>query len=325
MEFSLRQECWERVRPFRISGYTWENAEVVVVEVAQDGFVGRGEAMGVHYLDETPATMCRQIEGIADRIRQGIDRRALQTLLPHGGARNALDCALWELEAKTTKRSIWQLTGVQPKILETVFTIGIEDTPAKMAKHATEAKAYSLLKIKLDGHEPLERMQAIRAARPDVRIVVDANQGWTFAQLQSLAPQFAELGVQMIEQPLPRGGDAALEGYRSPVPLCADESCLHVGELEAAARRYKMINIKLDKAGGLTHALELVAAARARGLGVMVGCMGGTAIALSPAFVIGCLSDFVDIDGELGLKRPRLPRLKYQGGLVQVFEPEVWG
>ena len=246
-------------------------------------------------------------------------------MLPPGGARNALDCALWDLEAKWSGLSIWELTGVVPKPVETVYTISLDVNPELMARHAASAVEYPLLKIKLDGTQPLERMQAVRAARPDARIVVDANQSWTMEQLKTLAPACAALGVQMIEQPLARGADVQLEHYRSPVPLCADESCLHIGELDAAARRYQMINIKLDKTGGLTPALELAGAARARGLGVMVGCMSGTSLAMAPAFVLACVCDFVDIDGPLLQKSDRMPGLEYRGGAVSVFGPEVWG
>jgi L-Ala-D/L-Glu epimerase len=325
MKLGLHTEQWKAITPFRITGRVWEAFESVVVELAEGAFAGRGEAMGVFYHDETAAGLAAQIEAVADRIRAGIDRAALQELLPPGGARNAIDCALWDLEAKSKGRTIWQLTGVEPRPIETVFTIGIEATAAQMAAKAAAATAHQLLKIKLDGNQPLERLRAIRAARPDVRIVVDANQGWTFDQLTGLAPAFADLGVQMIEQPLRRGEDAALEGYRSPVPLCADESCVHLGELEQAAQRYQMINIKLDKTGGLTHALELARAGRARGLGLMVGNMCGSSLALAPAVVVGCLCDLADLDGPLLQKWDRLPGLTYERGHVQPFGPEVWG
>ncbi len=190
---------------------------------------------------------------------------------------------------------------------------------------AAAAIGHQLLKIKLNNDRPLERLQAVRAARPDVRIVVDANQAWTFATLRALAPEFAALGVQLIEQPLARGEDAELEGYQSPVPLCADESCLHLGELTQAAERYQWINVKLDKTGGLTAALQLAYAARARGLGLMVGCMGGSSLAMAPAFVVGCLCDVVDIDGPLLQRSDRLPGLDYDGGRVSVFGPSLWG
>jgi L-Ala-D/L-Glu epimerase len=297
----------------------------VVVELQRDGVIGRGEGLGVYYLNETPTSIAAQVEAVAARVLAGADRQALQALLPAGGARNVLDCALWDLEAKASGRSIWELTSVEPRPLQTVYTIGIEATAERMAEHAAEAAAQPLLKVKLDGNQPLERIRAIRHARPDARIFVDANQGWSFEQLKTVAPAFADLGVEMIEQPLPRGGDAALEGYRSPVPLGADESCLHLGELDAAAKRYQMINIKLDKTGGLTHGLELARAARARGLGLMVGCMGGSSLAMAPSFVVGCLVDIVDIDGPLLLRRDRLPGMTYASGLVQPPARGVWG
>jgi L-Ala-D/L-Glu epimerase len=325
VKLSVHTESWAAARPFRITGREWNSFDSVVVELSEGGVTGRGEGLGVFYSGESAASIADEIEKVADRIVAGADRAALATLLPPGGARNALDCAMWDLQAKSSGRSIWALTGVEPKPLTTVFTIGIEATPELMARHAADAAAYPLLKVKLDGNQALERIRAIRAARPDARLVVDANQGWTFDQLKTFAPLFAELGVEMIEQPLPRGADAALEGYRSPVPLGADESCLHLGELDAAARRYQMINIKLDKTGGLSHALELAGAARQRGLGLMVGCMGGSSLAIAPAFVVGCLVDLVDIDGPLLLRRDRLPGMTYDRGRVEPPGREVWG
>jgi L-alanine-DL-glutamate epimerase-like enolase superfamily enzyme len=325
MRLSVHYESWAAITPFRITGHTFDAFESIVVEVEQDGAIGRGEALGVYYLDETVPGMTAQVEAIAGRIETGVDRATLQSLLPPGGARNAVDCALWDLEAKRSGRRIWELAGLEPRPLETVFTIGLEATPEAMAAKAAAAGGLRLLKVKLDGTQPLERMQAIRKARPDARLVVDANQGWTFEQLKVLAPAFADLGVQMIEQPLPRGGDAALEGYRAPLPLCADESCLHLGELGQAARRYQMINIKLDKTGGLTHALELARAARARGLGLMVGCMAGSSLAMAPAVAVGWLCDLVDVDGPLLQKWDRLDGIRYDRGQVSVFGPELWG
>jgi L-alanine-DL-glutamate epimerase-like enolase superfamily enzyme len=325
MKLSMHIERWPTVRPFRISGKTWDHFESVVVELEQNGVIGRGEALGVYYLDETAETMFAQISQKSEAIKSDISRGTLQGLLPAGGARNAVDCALWDLEAKSTARSIWDLCGVTPKKLETVFTIGIEETPQQMAAKAAAASAYGLLKVKLDGNRPAERLEAIRQARPDARIVVDANQGWSFNQLVQLAPICANLGVQMIEQPLRRGNDAELDHYDSPVPLCADESCLHLDELEHAAARYQWINIKLDKTGGLTHALTLAQAARDQGLKLMVGSMGGSSLAMAPAFVIGCLADLVDIDGPLLQQFDRLPGLEYNGGRVSAFKPAVWG
>jgi L-alanine-DL-glutamate epimerase-like enolase superfamily enzyme len=318
-------ERWPTLRPFRIAGKVWDYFESVVVELEDDGVVGRSEALGVFYLNETADSLVAQINEQTACIRDGIDRTRLQLLLPAGGARNAIDCALWDLEAKHERRSIWDISGVAPKPLETVYTIGIEENPHEMAANAAAATAYGLLKIKLDGTQPAERLEAIRRARPDARIVVDANQGWTFKQLVELAPIFANLGVQMIEQPLRRGSDADLQHYESPVPLCADESCLHLGELEQAAERYDWINIKLDKTGGLTHALALEKAARHLGLNVMVGSMGGSSLAMAPSFVVGCLADLVDIDGPLLQQSDRIPGLAYDGGVVSVFQRDIWG
>ena len=325
MNLGIHIERWPLIRPFRIAGKIWEYFESVVVELEHDGAVGRGEALGVFYLDETASSLAAQIDQQSSDIRNGIDRVRLQSLLPAGGARNAVDCALWDLEAKARGRSVWDLAGVTPRLLQTVFTIGLEATPGEMAAKAAAAGAHGLLKVKLDGNQPAERLGAIRRARPDARIVVDANQGWTFEQLVELAPLCDELGVEMIEQPLRRGSDAALQHYESPVPLCADESCLHLGELEQAAARYEWINIKIDKTGGLTHALELVRAARSRGLNIMVGNMGGGSLAMAPSFVAGCLADLVDIDGPLLQKSDRLPGLVYDGGWVSVFQRSVWG
>jgi L-alanine-DL-glutamate epimerase-like enolase superfamily enzyme len=325
VKIGVHIERWPIIRPFRIAGKTWEHFESVVVELERDAVIGRGEALGVYYLGETPETLVAQISQKSEWIKNDITRARLQFLLPPGGARNAIDCALWDLDAKSAGRSIWDLSGVKPKALETVFTIGIEATPREMAVQAAAAGAFGLLKVKLDGSRPAERLEAIRRSRPDARIVVDANQGWSFDQLVELGPICASLGVQMIEQPLRRGNDAELDHYDSPVPLCADESCLHLDELEQAATRYQWINIKLDKTGGLTHALALAQAARSLGLQVMVGSMGGSSLAMAPAFVVGCLADLVDIDGPLLQQFDRLPGLDYHGGQVSVFKPNMWG
>jgi L-Ala-D/L-Glu epimerase len=325
LKVGLHIEHWPTLRPFRISGKTWTSFQSVVVELERDGIVGRGEALGVYYLAETAESILAQIQQASQSLKDDIDRRKLQQLLPPGGARNAIDSALWDLEAKSQGRSIWDISGVQPRRLETVFTIGIEQTPDEMAAKAAAATSYELLKIKLDENQPAQRLEAIRRARPEARIVVDANQGWTFEQLVEIAPICAALGVQMIEQPLRRGADADLQRYESPVPLCADESCLHQDELAQAALRYDWINIKLDKTGGLTHGLALAQAARNLGMKIMVGSMGGSSLAMAPSFVIGCVADLVDIDGPLLQQSDRIPGLEYQGGWVSVFDRTVWG
>jgi L-alanine-DL-glutamate epimerase-like enolase superfamily enzyme len=318
-------ESWESRIPFRISNHVWDDYPAVVCEIEQDGVIGQGEALGVYYLDETEKTMLRQLEAVTGNLADGATREDLLELLPPGGARNAADAALWDLEAQLAGKSAWELAGVQPDPVHTVFTIGLEDEPAQMAAGAAAATDISLFKIKLSNDRPVERIAAIREARPDVRLVVDVNQGWSFAELREYGPALGELGVEFIEQPLPRGGDEELEGYDSPVPLCADESCLHLGELEQAASRYQMINIKLDKAGGLTHGLELARAIRDKGLGIMVGCMCGTSLAMAPHHVIAQLAEYADIDGPLLLKRDRFGGLVYTNGIVTLPEHRFWG
>ena len=324
-KISVRTETWPSLIPFRIANKTWDNFPLIVCEVEQDGITGAGEALGVYYLDETPESMTAQIESVAPELEAGADRRRLLDILPPGGARFAVDSALWDLEAQLRGVSAWQRAGVAGSAVETVFTIGLESDPADMAARASAATEYSLFKIKLNEDRPVERIAAIRESRPDARMVVDVNQGWDFAQLAECAPDLHRLGVLMVEQPLPRGEDDELEGFRSPVPLCGDESCLHLGEFEAAARRYDIINIKLDKTGGLTHGLELAGAARAAGKGIMTGCMGGTSLSMAPSHIVAQLSDFVDIDGPLLIGDDRPGGLVYSGGMVSLPGERFWG
>jgi L-alanine-DL-glutamate epimerase-like enolase superfamily enzyme len=325
MKISAHLEDWELVQPFRISGREWLTSPGLVVQLAEDGFTGRGEAQGVYYLGETAQVMFEQVDAVAARIRKGISRQELQELLPPGGARNAVDCAMWDLECKKSGQSIWQLTGIEPRPVTTVFTIGLEETPEAMAQKAAAAADAPILKIKLDGHQPYEKLAAIRAARPDAELVVDANQGWSFDLLKEVIPKCVDLNLGMIEQPLKRGADAELEGFESPITLAADESCLHTGELDDAVRRYSMINIKLDKTGGLTEALKLAKAAKAAGCKLMVGNMVGTSLGMAPSFVVAQLCDFVDIDGPLLLKYDHPNGLVYNKGRVEVFDRTFWG
>src|ERR1044071_5673921 len=226
-KLSARADHWKLRTPFRIAGHEWTGFDIVYVEIAQGGSVGRGEAEGIYYFDETPATILAQIEQARPAVERGATREDLQSLLPHGGARCAIDCALWDLEAQLAGTSVWALAGVPAKPLQTVYTIGIEPTPAEMAEKALQTPRRFPFKVKLDATNPVERIAAIRGARPDAPIVVtDINQGWTIEQLAQWAPQLQTLGVTLIEQPLPRGGDAALEGYRGPLPVFADEAWL---------------------------------------------------------------------------------------------------
>jgi L-alanine-DL-glutamate epimerase-like enolase superfamily enzyme len=325
MKMSVHIEEWELTQPFRISNFEWVNARGIVVQLAEDGHIGRGEAQGVFYLDEDADSLFAQVHAVAGEIRKGISRDDLQRLLPPGGARNAVDCALWDLECKKTGKTIWQLTGIEPKPVTTVFTIGLEAAPEAMAAKAAAAIDAPVLKIKLNADRPYERLAAIRAARPDAALVVDANQGWDFDLLREVIPKCAALDLGMIEQPLPRGADEALEGFHSAITLAADESCLHSGELAVAARRYGMINIKLDKTGGLTEALDLARLAREWGIGLMVGNMVGTSLAMAPAFVVAQLCRFADLDGALFLKRDRDHPMRCTGGVLAPPDRALWG
>lgn len=322
---SVHIENWMALIPFRISRHTWEDFPSVVCEIAQDELIGRGESLGVYYLGDTEKTMLAQIESIAGQLVDGASRQDLLDLLPPGGARCAVDAALWDLEAQLSGTSAWQAAGVSTEPVETVFTIGLEAEPEDMAARAVAAADLTLFKVKLNNDRPIERIAAIHDARPDARLVIDVNEGWEFEQLRDVAPKLADYGVRMIEQPLKRGHDEALEGYDSPLPLCADESCQHAGELKQIASRYQMINIKLDKSGGLTHGLELAAAARDMQLGIMVGCMGGTSLSMAPMHVLAHKADFVDIDGPLLLKNDRLDGLIYDKGMVSLPEKRFWG
>ena len=322
---STHLESWQALIPFRTSRRTAREFRCVVCEIDQDGIVGRGEALGVGYFGETEQSMLEQLDSITGELVDGADRQDLLRLLPPGGARFAADAALWDLEAKQSGRSAWKTAGVSDAPIETAFTIGLEAEPENMAARAAAASDLALLKIKLNADRPVERVAAIRDARPDARLFVDANEAWSFAQLRKLAPALAKLDVLFIEQPLQRGKDDVLDEYTSPLPLCADESVQHLGELHQTARRYQMINIKLDKAGGLTHGLELAKTARDKDLSVMVGCMGGTSLCMAPHHVIAQLADFADIDGPLLLKLDRPGGLLYERGIVSLTAKPFWG
>ncbi|MFK5894353.1 MAG: dipeptide epimerase [Pseudomonadota bacterium] len=310
---------------FTITGHTFTSSDTVRVTLKDNGIVGRGEGLGVFYKNETAASMMQQLEQIRSSIPSGITLDDVQKLLPPGGARNALDCALWDLEIKRCKTTIWKRLKISPKKLVTVATIGI-DTPQAMAKAAKNYSQYPKLKVKLSNDAPIERLEAIRQARPDATIVVDVNQGWTFDELKEYTPAVKKLGIVMIEQPLARGADDELEGYQSDVKLGADESCLDLSEYKSAALKYDVINIKLDKCGGLTEALKIVKCARQDGKDLMVGNMLGSSLSMAPSYVIGQFCQLVDIDGPLFLKADVDNALIYNdGGIVTVPSQALWG
>mgnify|MGYP001812706256 FL=1 len=325
MNVGLHLEDWKLITPFRISGDEWTTSPMLMVELEHDGCVGRGEAQGVFFLDETAESMQAHAESIVDDIREGLTRDELLTILPAGGARNAIDCALWDLECKLQGKTIWELTGITPSPVRTVYTIGLESSPAEMAAGAAQADPGCALKIKLNDDRPVERLASIRAARPDAELILDANQGWTFDLLQDVMARCVDLGIQLIEQPLPRGRDVELEGFESPIPLAADESILTVDELETVASRYDVVNIKLDKTGGLTAALELARKAQSMGIRLMVGNMAGTSLAMAPAFVVAQLCDIVDLDGPLLLKYDRSNGIRYNRDEIRGFNSLLWG
>lgn len=321
----IRRETHPLARPFRITGKEWTALEAVLCIIHEGSLSGRGECAGIFYFGETQDTMVAQIESVRDAIERGMTRHALLEALPSGGARNAIDCALWDLEAQQSQQSIWALTGLTPKPLITVATVSILDSAEAMAERAAQLAAYPLLKVKLDGHQPVERIEAIRRARGDATIVIDANQGFTIELLKEVLPYFVKADIAMIEQPLPRGEDAALEGLASAIPICADESVLDRTELGPAQSRYQMINIKLDKAGGLTEALLLQQAIHDAGLASMVGNMFGTSLAMAPAFVVGQGAQFVDLDGPLHLTEDRFDGLEFQEAAIHWTDRLPWG
>jgi L-alanine-DL-glutamate epimerase-like enolase superfamily enzyme len=265
------------------------------------------------------------LEAMAGKVADGLDRETLRRLMEPGAARNALDCALWDLEAKRAGRPAWELAGLTtaPGPLVTCYTLSV-DEPAAMAQ-AARATPHPLLKMKLTGSGDLERVRAVREAAPAARLVVDANEAWTLDQLRRFAPAFAELGVEMIEQPLPAGQDEALRGYRSPVPLGADESCHGLASLEGLKGLYSVVNIKLDKTGGLTEALLMKQAAQAAGFELMIGCMVASSLAMAPAVLLAQGARFTDLDGPLLLTEDRQPALRYDGALVHPPTPDLWG
>lgn len=322
-EVSFSSEQWELETPFRITGHEFHIIDMLIVTISENGVAGRGEAAGVYYLNETGDSILTQAQSVRDEVARGADREVLRSLLPAGGARNAIDCALWDLEAKLSNRSIWDLTGIAPHRTPSFFTVGL-DTPENMALKARSLDS-GRIKVKLDPEQPLERISAVREARPKAMIIVDVNQGWHFEQLVELAPRFKDLNISMIEQPLPRSADEELESYVSPVPLCADESCLTTDEFEQAARRYQVINIKLDKTGGLTEALDLARMAHRRGVDLMVGNMVGTSLGMAPGFVIAQLCKFVDLDGTLYLKGDREHPMTFDHGLLSPPASALWG
>ena len=318
-------ERWPIAGSFVISRGSRTEAVVVVAEVSDATHRGRGECVPYARYGESIDSVLAQIESARRVIESGGDRRALAAALPAGAARNALDCALWDLEAKRAREAAWRLAGLAaPRALITAYTLSLEE-PAAMEVNARAASDRPLLKIKLGGEGDLARLEAVRRGAPQSKLIVDANEGWSVENYRTLAPACAANGVALIEQPFPAGKDAALKDLPHPVPVCADESCHDTHSLADCAGKYDAINIKLDKTGGLTEALALKAAAQAAGFRLMVGCMVGTSLAMAPALLVAQGAEFVDLDGPLLLARDRDPGLTYRGSTVEPPTSALWG
>jgi L-alanine-DL-glutamate epimerase-like enolase superfamily enzyme len=323
---TVHEEVFPLRGTFRISRGARTEARVLVCEIAEGDVIGRGECTPYARYGETMDDVARAIAAIGPSIAGGLEREGLQRAMRPGAARNAVDCALWDLEAKQAGRRVWDLAGLpKPAPVTTAFTLSV-DTPDSMGRAAAEAAARPLLKLKLTGDgEDAARVAAVRANAKEARIIVDANEALTLDQARAIAPALAEAGVEMLEQPLHAEADEALRGVAFPLPLGADESCHDTATLPRLVGLYQVVNIKLDKTGGLTEALRLRDAARAAGFRVMVGCMLASSLSMAPAHLVAQGADFVDIDGPLLMARDRTPGLRYDGSLVHPPEAPLWG
>jgi L-alanine-DL-glutamate epimerase-like enolase superfamily enzyme len=322
---AARIERWPIAGSFTISRGAKTEAVTMVAEVSRGGFTGRGECVPYPRYGETPEATLAALEAMQGAISAGLDRQGLQAAMPPGAARNALDCALMDLEAKTGGTRVWNLLGrPAPKPCTTAFTISL-GTPETMAAATERAAHRPLLKIKLGGDGDGARIAAVRKAAPKSELIVDANEAWAAADLERNLEACATAGVTLVEQPLPAGQDEALARIRRPLAVCADESVHDRGSLAGLRERYDAVNIKLDKTGGLTEALAMADAARALGFEIMVGCMVATSLAMAPAMLLTAQARFVDLDGPLLLARDRADGLRYDGSLVYPPEAALWG
>jgi L-Ala-D/L-Glu epimerase len=322
---TVRAERWPVRGNFTISRGSVAEVELVVVELDEEGRLGRGECRPYPRYGETAAAMLAAIDEVREPLEDGCDRDELTRLLPPGAARNALDCALWDLAAKRAGTPAWRLAGLpEPAPRPVSLTLSL-DAPEAMAAAARAAENWPVLKLKLGGAGDAERVAAVRAAAPAARLIVDANEAWTPDLYRGTAPTLEALGVELLEQPFPAASDDWLDGLPRPVPVCADESCHDAVSLDALDGRYDVVNLKLDKTGGLTDALRAAAKAQELGLGLMVGCMVATSLAMAPAVLLAQLGSWCDLDGPLLLSRDREPGLIYRDGLVEPPEPALWG
>lgn len=317
-------ERWPLSRPFRISRGVKTAADVVVVQLFDGDCVGLGEAVPYPRYGETVESVLAQAQSFAGDFSHGAGRKELQKLLPPGAARNAVDCALWDLETKLSGRTAAELAGVaEPAEMETAVTISL-DAPEQMAKAAAAVANCPLIKVKVNADDPLAAIEAVRAAAPQARLIVDPNESWTPKLLESLLPGVARLGVALLEQPILASEDEALEGLQPPVSICADEAAHTGADLERVARRYQAVNIKLDKTGGLTEALSMRRLVDEIGLSLMVGCMVSTSLAIAPALLVASEAAFVDLDGPWWLLQDRDSAMRFERG--RIIPPRTgWG
>lgn len=324
-KLGIKSESFKLAGTFTISRGSKTEAEVVVVELEEDGKIGRGECVPYARYKESMASVAEQIEGLRNAIEGGVGRQRLRNLIGPGAARNAVDCALWDLEAKLAGKRAFEIGGLAaPHDVTTTYTLSL-DTPARMAEAAKANAARPFLKLKLAGPEDLERVKAVHQAAPNTKLMVDANEGWSIDDYKALSPLLKNLGVVLIEQPLPAEDDLALLAVKGSVPVCADESCHDLSTLRTLHGRYQAVNIKLDKAGGLTEALAMLAEARRLEFQVMVGCMVATSLSMAPAFLVAQSAEFVDLDGPLLLAEDRPHGFKFTGSTMHPNGPELWG
>jgi len=324
MRGTARHERWPLKETFGISRGVSTESHVLYVQLEHAGIVAQGEAEAAEYTEEQALERLHECQAFLSQMPQDYTRARLQQDLPAGPVRNAIDCAFWDLECKQRNMRAWDIAGIEQGRVRTLYTIGL-DTPEVMAARAAKHADWPWLKVKLGGPGDRERIAAVRRAAPRARLLVDANGGWTLDELNAYAPELAAIGVSVIEQPLAPGADAALAGWKGPLPLCADESCIDRGSLATLPDGYGYVNIKLDKTGGLTEALALAAAAHTRGLRLMVGCNLGTSLATAPAMLIARLAEIVDLDSPLLLARDREPALVYDHDLIEWPEYRLWG
>jgi L-alanine-DL-glutamate epimerase-like enolase superfamily enzyme len=318
------EETWPLKETFRISRGSRTETRMIVVTISDDEHAGRGEAVPIRRYNQTPESVIAQIESIAHE--KNLNRERLQKLLPPGAARNAVDCALWDLEAKRSGKRAWELANVVIiSEVETSFTISL-DLPGKMGRAAKANSKAPILKLKLGGDDlDLARVEAAHTAAPSARLLIDANESWSPEHFRGVAPKLKQFGVELIEQPFAANADNVLEKLDHPVPVCADESCHTTNDLPRLRNRYEAINVKLDKTGGLTEALLLCKRARESGFKLFIGCMVGTSLGMAPARLLASTADFVDLDGPLLLKRDRDHGLQYQQGKIGMPLRELWG